>query len=136
LLHAAEIAPDDARVWEALAQYYVELGIDVSESGLAAVERLVELAPNHARAHDLMGRAYYLTHEDVLARTSLDRALALDPRLASAHYHLGRLNARQGRFAEAALNFQRAADHDISGRLAQQLERAQEELPQAYRDDP
>jgi tetratricopeptide (TPR) repeat protein len=136
LLHAVEIAPDDALVWEALTQYYVDLGIDVDESGLAAVNRLVELAPDDARAHDLMGRAYFLTREDVLARTSLDQALALDPGLASAHYHLGRLNARQGRYAEAALDFQRATDHDIEGLLSRQLERARDELPQTFRYDP
>jgi Flp pilus assembly protein TadD len=136
LLYAVEIAPDDARVWEALTQYYVDFGIDVDESGLAAVNRLVELAPNDARAYDLMGRAYFLTREDALARTSLERALDLDPTLASAHYHLGRLNARQGRYAEAVLNFQRAADHDFDGQFTQQLERAREELPQTFRDEP
>jgi tetratricopeptide (TPR) repeat protein len=136
LLFVADIAPDDPRIWETLAQCYVDMGIDVGQSGLAAVRHLLELAPNNARAHDLMGWVYFLTGDDALAAESLDQALALDPGLASAYYHMGRLYARQGRYVEASQNYGQAAGYDVAGQLTAQLERAWDELPQTLRDGP
>jgi tetratricopeptide (TPR) repeat protein len=136
LLLAVEVAPDDPQVWKTLAHFYLDLGVDVEESGMAAATRLLELAPNDAQAHDLMGWAYFLDQEDALARASLTQALALDPTLASAHYHLGRLNARQGHHAQASRDYYRAARHDTDGQLTAQLERARDELPPEFRDRP
>jgi tetratricopeptide (TPR) repeat protein len=136
LLFAADVAPDDPQVWEALTHYYADLGIGAEESGLLAARRLMELAPENAVAHDLMGWSYFLANEDDLARTSLNQALVLDPTLASAHYHLGRLNARQGRFVDAAWSYRQAAGFDVEGRLASLLERSWEDLPRAAQDQP
>jgi tetratricopeptide (TPR) repeat protein len=133
LLWAVEIAPDDPGAWQTLAHFYLDSGIGVKESGLPAAARLIELAPDDARAHDLLGWAYFLLEEDRGARASLTQALTLNPALASAHYHLGRLNARQGRHAEAAQAYRRAADYDVEGQLAVELDRAWSELPPAYR---
>ncbi len=135
-LYAADIAPNDPRVWETLAHYYLDLGIDIAESGLAAARRLLELAPDDARAHDLMGWAFFLISDDAQAKDSLDQALARDPGLASVHYHLGRLQARQGRYAEASQSYRQAADYDVRGQLAAQLERAWADLPSTYQDEP
>ncbi len=131
LLYAADIAPNDARVWETLAHFYIDSGIDVEESGLAAANRLLELAPNDAQAHDLIGWAYYLINDDTQSQASLTQALALDPTLASAHYHLGRLHARQSLDEEASQDYRRAADLDTEGELTTQLERAWNELLRA-----
>jgi tetratricopeptide (TPR) repeat protein len=131
-----DVAPDDVQVWKTLTHFYLDLGIDVEESGLAAATRLLELAPNDAQAHDLMGWAYFLTEEDDLAQASLTQALTLDPALASAHYHMGRLNARQGLHAQASRDYYRAASYDAAGQLTAQLERAREELPLEFRDRP
>ena len=136
LLFAADVAPNDLQVWKTLAHFYVDLGIDIEESGLAAAHRFLELAPNDASAHDLLGWAYYLTDEDTLARASLTEALTLDPTLASAHLHLGRVHARQGHLAEASHEYRRAAAYDVGGGLAALLERVWEDLPPAYRDGP
>jgi tetratricopeptide (TPR) repeat protein len=136
LLSAADMAPEDPQVWETLARYYVDLGIGAEESGLLAARRLMELRPENAIAHDLMGWSYFLANQDDLARTSLNQALALDPTLASAHYHLGRLNARQGRFLEADWSYRLAAGFDVEGRLATLLERSWEDLPGAVQDQP
>jgi tetratricopeptide (TPR) repeat protein len=133
LRFAAEIAPDDPQVWKTLAHFYIDLGIDVKASGLSAAERLLELAPRDAHAHDLMGWAQFLADEKAEARDSLLRALALDPTLASAHYHLGRLNAFQGDYAQAVRAYQQAAAYDLDGQLAMELDRAWGELPEPYR---
>ena len=135
LLHAVEQGPDDPQAWEALAHFYLDTGIDVKESGLAAAARWLELAPQDARAHDLMGWAYFLAQKDEQAQASLSQAQSLAPTLASAHYHLGRLYARQGHYAAAALAYRQAAFDDVGGELAAQLERAWSDLPPAYRDN-
>lgn len=136
LHHAAGLAPEDPEVWKILSQFYLDSGIDVEVSGLSAALRLLELAPNDAYAHDLLGWAYVLIGEDTLASTSLTQALALDPALASAHYHLGRLYARQGRHDEAVTAYRRAADLDLTGQLDTQLERAWDELSQTTTGEP
>jgi tetratricopeptide (TPR) repeat protein len=136
LRFATEIAPDDPQVWKTLAQFYIDLGVDAQESGRSAAKRLLELAPQDALAHDLMGWVQFLTTEDSEARASFLRALALDPALASAHYHLGRLNARQGRYAEAALAYQQADEYDRQGNLAMELDRAWDDLLATFQDGP
>jgi tetratricopeptide (TPR) repeat protein len=136
LRFATEIAPDDPQVWKTLAQFYIDLGVDAQESGLSAAQRLLELAPQDALAHDLMGWVQFLTAAESEARASFSQALALDPALASAHYHLGRLNAWQGRYAEAALAYQRAAKNDVDGSLAMELDRAWDDLLETYQAGP
>jgi tetratricopeptide (TPR) repeat protein len=133
LLHAVEIAPDAPQVWEALARFYLDYGIGVQESGLPAATRLLELSPGDARAHDLIGWAYFLTEKDTQAETNLNQALALNPTLASAHYHLGRLYARQGHYAQAIQAYHRAGSYDVYGQLTAELGRAWDDLPQVYR---
>jgi tetratricopeptide (TPR) repeat protein len=136
LLFAVDVAPDDPQVWEAMARFYTSLGIGTDASGLLAARRLVEMQPQNARAHDLMGWAYFLSDENALARISLRQALAIAPNLASAHYHLGRLNTIEGRFTEAAQDYLRATEYDVDGRLATQLQRAWGDLPLAYQEQP
>jgi tetratricopeptide (TPR) repeat protein len=134
LLFAAELAPQDPQVWEVLARYYLESGIGVDSSGLSAANRLLALSADDALAHDLVGWAYFLAARETEAEASLLQALDLDPTLASAHYHLGRLRAHQSRYAEAVQAYRQAADYDRAGQLEIALERAWEELPNVYQD--
>jgi tetratricopeptide (TPR) repeat protein len=134
LFQAVQADPDAPQVWEALAHYYLDTGVGVQESGLPVAARLLELAPQNAHAHDLLGWAYFLVQEDAQAQASLNQALALDPTLAPAHYHLGRLYARQGHYDAAAQAYRQAAVYDTRGQLAAQLERAWDELPPTYHD--
>jgi tetratricopeptide (TPR) repeat protein len=136
LLFAVEVAPDDPQVWETLTRFYLETGNAEKESGLLAATRLLELAPEDANAHDLMGWAFFLTAADAQAQASLTQALTLDPTLASAHYHLGRLHARQDRYAEALRDYLRAANFDKNGQLTAQLDRSIAELPAILTNEP
>lgn len=132
LLFAAELAPENPQVWEVLTRYYLESGIDAERSGMSAANRLLELSTDDALAHDLVGWAYFLAAQEAQAEASLLQALDLDPTLASAHYHLGRLRAHQSRYAEAVQSYRQAADYDLDGQLETVLERAWEELPARY----
>jgi Tfp pilus assembly protein PilF len=64
------------------------------------------------------------------ARASLLRAIALDPALAVAHYHLGRLWAAEGAAEQAREAFARALDLDTTGELAPLVE-----IPRCARND-
>ena len=65
-----------------------------------------------------------------LSQFHLLRAVALDPALAVAHYHLGRLWAAQGAVQQAREAFARALDLDTTGELAPLVE-----IPRCARND-
>jgi tetratricopeptide (TPR) repeat protein len=129
LFGAVQSAPHDPLVWQTLGHFYLDSGIGIQESGLPVALQLVEMAPHSAHAHDMLGWAYFLTQQDQRALASLNQALALDPTLASAHFHLGRWYARQGQYADAAQAYRQAGALDTAGQLREELERAWSELP-------
>ncbi|HHL21728.1 MAG TPA: tetratricopeptide repeat protein [Aliiroseovarius sp.] len=112
---AVEVAADDIEFHLLLVHFYLDHLYRVVEGGLPAAQAAVELAPADARAHDLLGWAYYLSGDAAAGEKSLRRALELDPRLVSAHYHLGRLYAALGQRDLARDHLQRAADLDTEG---------------------
>ena len=94
------------------------------EAGLPHVERALALDPNHARAIEVRGTLKYLwrllevDHDrDRLARTlaeaqaDLERAVRIDPSLASAHATLGHLHLRRD-LAAAMIASRRAYEED------------------------
>jgi tetratricopeptide (TPR) repeat protein len=93
---AVQREPEDARFQLILAQFYVDHVYKIQEEGVPAALRAVELDAQSAMAHDVLGWAYHLTGRWGEARTHLQRALALEPDLARAHYHLGALHAARG----------------------------------------
>lgn len=123
LAEAVSLRPDDPALWEILARFYLGHNISPAERGAEAVARLLELAPDSARAHDLRGWAALQTGEYEVARESLNRALELDPTLASAHYHMGLLWRAWGDPDRARAAFIRALDLDTSGALVPAIER-------------
>lgn len=133
--HAA--APDDLETTFALASGYLQT------KKLEAVERLfAEIAKARPipQTYVLIGRAYRDAREYDRARTALEKALAMDPRVRHAHYYLGTLGVRaEGilRVDEAIREFQRELalapnDRFINERLGIALveaRREQEALP-------
>lgn len=117
LLEAVSLEPGDAALWEILARFYLEHTITAQGAGVAAAERMLELAPEDARAHDLRGWAALQVGDTDTAHDSLHRAISLDPTLASAYYHLGLLWSAQGQDREAREAFVRALDLDTTGEI-------------------
>ncbi|GAB4472934.1 MAG: hypothetical protein Kow00124_11440 [Anaerolineae bacterium] len=105
---AAALAPDDPRFQILLVQFYVDEGYRIEEVGLPLAEALVERYPENAEAYDALGWAQLLLGRTGEAAMALDRALTLNPRLARAHYHQGRLLEAQG-LPDAALAHYRLA---------------------------
>jgi Flp pilus assembly protein TadD len=130
LREAVHLQPDDPALWEALARFYLAHNVTAEGRGVEATARLVELSPDDARAHDLRGWAAFQVGDYRTARDSLLRATSLDPLLASAYYHLGRLWAAQGAQQKAQEAFVRALDLDTSGELIPLVERVLALTPQ------
>lgn len=120
LLAAVERAPEDQAFQMLLAHFYVDSAYRVKEKGIEAASRAVELSPQSAEAHDLLGRAYFLADDLPSAERSLLRALELDGRFAAAYYHLGALLEAQGRRGEARTAYLRAVDLDTTNYYRQQ----------------
>lgn len=124
LREAVSLQPDDSELWETLVRFYLEHHITASGKAVEAAAELVEMSPEDARAHDLRGWAAFQAGDLEKARQHLQRAIALDPTLAAAHYHLGLLWEAEGRRGRAHEAFTRALDLDTSGRFVPFVERA------------
>jgi len=110
LREAVSLQPDDPALWEVLARFYLDHNITTEERGVEATAEWVRLSPDDACAHDLQGWAAFQVGDYDTAESGFLRALSLDPALASAHYHLGRLWAAQGAHQKAQQEFIRALD--------------------------
>ncbi|NLE43564.1 MAG: tetratricopeptide repeat protein [Chloroflexi bacterium] len=120
---AVSLEPAASVFWSTLATFYVTNGIDVPNRGTAAASRYVELAPDDALAHDLLGWAQYQQGNFTAARAALERAITIDSELASAHFHLGQVMRELGAWVEVSALFQRAIDLDTDGVYEQQVAR-------------
>ncbi|MDP3047448.1 MAG: tetratricopeptide repeat protein [Chloroflexota bacterium] len=114
-LEAATRADSSSPIpWMRLAHFHLESLLSV-ESGLAAAQRAVALAPVNGEARDLLGWGLYLNRRVDDALVELRQAVALAPRSASAHYHLGVVAAQAGDKETARRVLQRAVDLDTTG---------------------
>jgi tetratricopeptide (TPR) repeat protein len=123
LREATVLEPENPEPWLRLAAFYLEHSLDVEKGTLSAGEAL-SLAPDDARAHDLVGWAAFLRGDYGLARASLERAVELDPELPEAHYHLGRLWNALGSAQQADAAYIRALELDADGSLEPLIRRA------------
>ena len=121
---AAELAPDHAGFQLLLARFYVDSLIKVRTYGLSAAREAAWLEPDDAEVFDVLGWAYCLVGYLDEAEHTLSRAVALDPDLASAHYHLAVVQRQRGQPAEADYQFWRAVDLDRTGHYRSQAMQA------------
>jgi superkiller protein 3 len=115
---AVELSPQDGRFWLALARFYVERLQGAAVQGVAAARKAAQLLPNDAAAHDALGWALFLSNDLTGARESLQKALQLDDRLASAQYHAGSLHYALGDGGQARYHLTRVLDLEPAGRHA------------------
>jgi tetratricopeptide (TPR) repeat protein len=112
---AVELVPQDVEFHLVLVHFYLDHLYRVEEGGLPAAQAAEALAPGDPRIQDLLGWAHYLRGSSAESEWFLLQALALDPDLVSAHYHLGSLYARSGQRDLAHQHLRRAADLDTQG---------------------
>jgi tetratricopeptide (TPR) repeat protein len=112
---AVQVSEDDLQFRLLQAQFYANWGYRMAEAGIPAVEAIIETDKNKAEAYDLLGWMQFLTGAPEEAEAVLRQALALNPNLISARYHLARQLEATGRVVEAATEYQRVVDWDTSG---------------------
>jgi tetratricopeptide (TPR) repeat protein len=79
-------------------------------AAIAALRRVLELAPDNASARLNLGSTLFLSGDAAAARVEYEAAVRLDPGLAKAHYALGILFEADGRDDEAVEAFARAVE--------------------------
>jgi Flp pilus assembly protein TadD len=124
LREAVSLKPNDPTFWEVLARFYLDHNITAEGRAIDVTTKLVELAPDSASAHDLRGWAAFQSGNYETAQKHLRLAIALNPSLASAHYHRGLLYRLRSETKKAHLAFIRALDLDTTGELAPLIKRA------------
>jgi tetratricopeptide (TPR) repeat protein len=112
---AVQVAPDDIEFHLLLIHFYVDHIYRIEAGGLPAAQAAVALAPDDPRALDLLGWAHHLAGHVAESELALGQALALDPGLVSAQYHLGSVLLGRGQTEPGKQHLQRAADLDTGG---------------------
>jgi len=123
LREAVSLRPGDPGMWEILTRFYLDHGMTSEDSAIRAADKLLELVPDGARAHDLRGWAAFQIGDYGTAEEYLRRAVELDPMLASGHYHLGLLYLARSHPDRAREAFTRAADLDRTGEIRSLIQR-------------
>jgi len=126
---AVRLEPGDAALWQALASFYLDYGIDVAGEGFMAASRAVELDPENPEAFVLLGRAAFEAGDYGVAEDTLLKALELDPNRVSANYHLGQVLQARGDWVGGEAAFARALDLDVAGWYCFLLSRAMDREP-------
>jgi len=83
--------PDDAEHWRLLAEFCARNYANVRDVGIPAAQQAVVLAPDDPRVFDVLGWLLVLDGRYYEAEIKLKEAIAIDPQLASAHFHLALL---------------------------------------------
>ena len=99
------VASDPGEPWAALARGFVAMGAFRDAEAVAAVSRAIELNPNFAYAHGLLGAAHAFGGRSDEAIECIDRGVRLSPRdIFDAEFRLFYAFAHfpAGRYAEAA----------------------------------
>jgi tetratricopeptide (TPR) repeat protein len=127
---ASDLEPGDERPYLFLGEMYgvsAELAPEVTKR----LARFVEAQPGHALAHFLYAMSLWKGTPGAAAppevQVHLKKAVALDPRLAKAHFQLGVLYSDQGLYPEAISALEEAV------RLEPTMAQAHYRLGQAYR---
>lgn len=113
-MKAIELDPAYARAYAGLADCDAFLYMDYSEETTEAVlrnsEKALALEPNLADAHASRGLALSIAHRYGESDAEFAAALAADPDLFELHYFCGRSCYAQGKLAETARHWERAAE--------------------------
>jgi tetratricopeptide (TPR) repeat protein len=87
-MKAITLAPTLAPLFMDLGRvYYIKL--EKLDEAVSALRRATELDPNNPQAHTELGRCYYTRGDFLNALASLQRAIAADPKYATAYGYLG-----------------------------------------------
>jgi tetratricopeptide (TPR) repeat protein len=94
-----------------MAIYGDASGADELPKARAAAVKALEIDPNSAEAHNILGGVeLFLGRDFAASKRETDRALEIDPNLANGHRHRGLYLAWQGHFDDAIVEFKRSLE--------------------------
>lgn len=88
LLELTDQSPEKPETWMMLARLSIENNLKVEEIGLPAARQAVLLDPESPAATLLLGRAYLLVENALLAERFFAKTIQLDPQMAAPHLYL------------------------------------------------
>jgi len=104
----ADLTPDKAL---ALIQQSIEASLaGKNEEAIQLARDAIALAPQNARAHQVLGVALNHANQSEAALTELQAAIQLSPTLSGTYYEIGSANIRLKRFDDALKAFQRGSE--------------------------
>jgi tetratricopeptide (TPR) repeat protein len=112
---ATELAPDEATSWQALAEFSLRNGVDLTGTALPAARRLMELANDDWQSYDTAGQILLETGNPVGAEILLKKAIELAPTQAAPSLHLGLLYLQSGDRTAAYFYLDQAKVFDSDG---------------------
>ena len=122
--------PERLEAWMMLARLSIENTIQVEETGLPAARQAVLLAPDNPEATLLLGRAYLLNENPILAERFFLKCIALDSQMAAPHLYLAVIYLNQPNrqpakpHLEAALSLaEESGDQAVAEQASQFLQR-------------
>jgi tetratricopeptide (TPR) repeat protein len=125
---AVDLAPEQASVWRALAEFSLRDNVDLIGVGLPAARRLVELANDDWQSLDIAGQIILETGDPVGAEALLKKALELGPAQAAPALHLGLLYLQTGDRPAAFSRLNQAMLFDPDGPYGWQAKRLLEQF--------
>ncbi|HTY09256.1 MAG TPA: tetratricopeptide repeat protein [Candidatus Edwardsbacteria bacterium] len=111
LKRAAELRPQDARLWSDLGTVLLQQG--KLEEATRALATAINIDPGQSAAHRGLGVVLLRRHELPRAETELNKALALDPGDAEACDRLALVYYLERRYGEAAEYHRRAVQNGM-----------------------
>jgi tetratricopeptide (TPR) repeat protein len=97
---AAEVSAEPVNIWRQIARFCVENQIQVRETGLPAVQKLLLLEPEAPENLDLAGQTYLALADALTGERYLRRAVEVYPDYYPAQLHLGMWYLHQNRLEE------------------------------------
>jgi Flp pilus assembly protein TadD len=109
LTKAAQIAPNEPSIFNALGQAYTALG--ENSRAIENFKRSFEIDPEMFEAINNLGTIYFTSGDYKSAEQYFKSALALRPQATVFHYNLGLCYSRQNRYAEAVPELEKALQY-------------------------
>lgn len=115
LARAVESGPEDPDAWMTMASFYIEHDLLVEENGIPAARKAVLLAPENARALDLLGYGWLKAGDFQEAKRFFQMSLSADPNSPETHLHLALLFLQEENAQDAAAELNRVISLDPEG---------------------
>ncbi len=112
---AVALDPRGVANWRALVSFCARYQVEVTETGLPAAYRLLELAPEDWQSQDVMGQVMQAAGDQMSAEKYYLSALELAPDQAAPHFHLGMLYLQMSKAQPAYDNLVKAQILDPDG---------------------